>query len=380
MRQPPFDERGIGMKKTPLYYAQAACDSVMRRFTPKELPPVYKLSYHHGVFYSGMLRTAVRAGRWEYFEYVKTRLDLQIDKDGNIINEENIPELDDVQPGIILLAMYQKTQDVRYKKIVDGFIRELKEWKVNAAGGFWHKEYFPNQMWLDGLYMTGPLLCEYAQTADDAACYDLAAKQFEIMWDHTYDEASGLLLHGWDASREAEWADKETGCAPEFWGRSVGWVGVALCDVLDALPKKHAKRTQLEGYLQKLMAAVLKYQDVTGLWYQVLDKGNRSDNWTETSCSCLFVYSLLKGIRKGYLPEEYTDAAMKGYRAVLSQTEETEGGFQIKNVCVGTGIGSYEYYISRPTQSGDLHGVGAFTLMCAEVYDFLHGKQRETAL
>lgn len=174
---------------------------VMRRFTPKELPPVYKLSYHHGVFYSGMLRTAVRARRWDYFEYVKTRLDLQIDKDGNIINEENIPELDDVQPGIVLLAMYQKTQDVRYKKIVDGFIRELKEWKVNAAGGFWHKEYFPNQMWLDGLYMTGPLLCEYAQAADDAACYDLAAKQFEVMWEHTYDEASGLLLHGWDASR-----------------------------------------------------------------------------------------------------------------------------------------------------------------------------------
>lgn len=361
-------------KYSPIIYSKAACDTIIARFpTPDVLPPTYKLNYHHGVFFSGLLRTYLACGEDVYYDYLKSHYEYHVDENGVVHNEEDTEELDDLQPGINLFYLYKRTGDKRYKIALDTFIEKIKNWKENDAGGFWHKDYFPNQMWLDGLYMTCPLLAQYAQEFNDAECFDIAIRQIQIMWENTYDEKSGLLYHGWDASCEADWADKKSGKAPEFWGRSIGWVGVAICDVLDYLPETHKGRKLLEEYLKKLMMALLSYQAENGLWYQVVDKGGRDDNWTETSCTCLFVYSLLKGIKKGIISKDYENQAIKGYEAVIAHTEDKDGSLEINNVCVGTGIGSYEYYVSRPTKSGDLHGMGAFMLMCMMVHDYKDG-------
>ena len=357
--------------RLPVDMAKKACNTVIARFPDvSDLPPTYKLNYHHGVFFSGLLRTYLACKDEMYYDYLKAHYEFHIDAEGNVHNEENTEELDDVQPGINMFYLYKRTGDKRYKIALDGFIDKLKNWKRNDAGGFWHKDYYPNQMWLDGLYMAGPLLAQYAHEFNDEQCLDIAIEQIKIMWEHTYDKKSGLLYHGWDASGLAEWADKKSGRAPEFWGRSIGWVGVAICDVLDYTPPNHPGRAELSEYLKKLMCAVVTYQAENGLWYQVVNKGNRRDNWTEVSCSCLFVYSLLKSIKLGIISKEYEKQAIKGYEAVLAQTENKEGRLEINNVCVGTGIGNYEYYINRPTKSGDLHGIGAFILMCMMMYEF----------
>lgn len=358
-------------KHSPLFYSKAACDTIIERF-PKVnlLPPTYKLNYHHGVFFSGLLKTYLACEDEKYYNYLKMHYEYHIDEKGNVHNEEDTEELDDLQPGINMFYLYKRTGDKRYKIALDDFIAKIKNWQKNTKGGFWHKDYFPNQMWLDGLYMTVPLLCNYAKEFNDEECFSIATEQIKIMWENTYDEKSGLLYHGYDSSCEASWADKESGKAPQFWGRSIGWVGVAISDALEIIPKTHKDYEVLSLYLKTLMENVIKYQAENGLWYQVVDKGDRADNWTETSCSCLFVYALLKAIRLGVISEEYQKKAIKGYEAVIAETSLENGALEINNVCVGTGIGDYEYYINRPTKSGDLHGMGAFMLMCMMMYEF----------
>lgn len=361
---------------SPLYYSEAAAETIMNKFPPALLPPVYKLSYHHGIFYSGMLRTYFYNGNEKYLSYVKERCEMQIDSRGNIRNEENTRELDDLQPGIILLYLYNKTHDERYKAAADSFAEAIKRWPVNSACGFWHKNYMPDQMWLDALYMLCPFCAEYAKMFGDESLLDIAIAQIKLTWEHTYDEKTGLPVHGWDASRRAEWADTETGKAPEFWGRSISWIGVAITDVLGFMPENHPKRSYLCELLKKYMSAVVRYQTKNGLWFQVVNKGHEKGNWEETSCACLFVYAMLKGMRLGILPAEYEKYAFKGYAGVLSRAEINGSVLSLGGVCVGTGIGSYDYYIGRETSSGDLHGMGAFMLMCTQMQDYTAEKEK----
>ena len=159
-------------------------------------------------------------------------------------------------------------------------------------------------MWLDGLYMGEPFYAEYAATFNEPAAFDDIAKQFILMERHSRDDKTGLLYHGWDESRQQRWANPQTGRSPNFWGRAMGWYAMALVDTLDHFPQKHPQRKELIAILNRLAQAVTKYQDPrSGLWYQVLDKGTEKGNYLEASASCMFVYALAKGVRKGYLPQ-----------------------------------------------------------------------------
>ena len=199
-------------------------------------------------------------------------------------------------------------------------------------------------------------------------CFDEAVKQATLMWKHNRDEKTGLLYHAWDCEKKQPWANKETGCSEEFWGRAMGWYITALCDILDYLPKDYEKREILIEYLKKFSEALTNFQDKeTGLWYQVVDKGDVAGNWTELSCSSLFTYGLSKAVRLGYIDEKYKENALRGYRGVINEITVNGDTLIIPKVCIGTGIGDYEFYINRDTVVNDLHGVGAFELMCCEI-------------
>ena len=163
------------------------------------------------------------------------------------------------------------------------------------------------------------------------------------------------------------WADPETGHSPEFWGRSIGWVTVALLDDLDYIPADHPKYEEIKSTVADLIKAVCRYQSQDGRWYQVVDKGDAPENWLETSCSCLYTAAIAKAVRTGVLPEEYLSYAKKGYEGVIRSLEWNGDDLLINNVCVGTGVGDYTHYINRGTSENDLHGVGAFLIMCTEM-------------
>ena len=351
---------------TAIEYAKKCCDTMMNQFPEAELPPVGKFHYHAGVFLSGMERTYLMTGDERYDQYIKKWLDYYVDKDGNIAMAD-VSTLDDIEPANLLIRYYENGEKA-YKKTLDKMVPMFLDWKCNQKGGFWHKECYPNQMWLDGLYMAGPLAVRYGLMTGKEEYIALIHKQLMLMWENIRDEKTGLLYHAWDESKKAEWADKKTGCSAEFWGCAIGWYVVAASDISEMLPDTSPYKKDFTECADRLVKALCRFWDKqAGLWYQVVDKGNRKDNWTETSCSCLFLYGISNLLRRGLLSDEYRPIADSAYRGIINNKIDVNDDVLIVNdVCVGTGVGDYEYYINRPKIQNDLHGTGAFVLMCTE--------------
>ena len=184
----------------------------------------------------------------------------------------------------------------------------------------------------------------------------------------TRDEKTGLWYHAYDASRKMPWADPETGLSSEFWGRSIGWVPVAVLDDLEFVPKNRQEYKELGRLVHDLLTAVIRYQDPeSGLWYQVVDKGGQKGNWLETSCSCLFTAAIARAVRVGLLDKGSLDYAKKGFEGVIDRLKWEGQDLLVDHICVGTGVGDYKHYCRRPTSTNDLHGMGAFLIMCAEI-------------
>jgi unsaturated rhamnogalacturonyl hydrolase len=349
-------------------------DSVMKR------DPLFykKWAYDYGVVLKGVEAVWRNTQEQKYFDYIKTNLDVFINADGTIwgyeLEEFNI---DHVNNGKQLLLLYTQTGDERYKKAANLLREQLRRHPRTSAGGFWHKKIYPHQMWLDGLYMGSPFYAEYAKMFGEPEAFDEIANQFILMNKYARDNKTGLLYHGWDESREQRWANPETGCSPNFWGRAMGWYAMAIVDVLDYFPGQHPQRGAIIDIFKNMVEALLKVQDqASGVWYQVLDQGGRIGNYLEASASCMFVYAFTKAVRKGYISREYLTAAQKGYDGILTQFIEVneEGLVNLKWVCMVAGLGnipyrdgSFQYYISEPVRLNDPKGVGAFILASAEI-------------
>ena len=356
------------VKEQALKYAKLACDTMMRKFAPQELPPAHEFHYHQGVFLSGMHHTWQVCGEQKYFDYIKAWVDDIVWDDGSI-HDFDSGMLDDIQPGILLLMLYKETHAEKYVKAVETLMAILKKWKKNRFGGFWHKAWHENQMWLDGLYMAGPIAAEYALTFNHPEFLDTAIEQALLMSEHMTDKKTGLLYHGWDDNCKAWWVNKETSLSTEFWGRAMGWFVVAILDILEFTPKDHPKYNILIEIEKNALEAVIKVQDEkSGMWYQVLDKGYLSDNWLESSCSALFAYSISRAVRMGIIDEKYITNAEKAFDGIIEYYTEMDGeDLLVGGVCEGTDVSNYEWYSTRTPRINDLHGEGAFLLMCAEL-------------
>lgn len=347
--------------------ARAACGAIMDRYDPPQLPPASSWHYHQGVFLHGMIRLWERTKEEPYYRYVRGYADHLIDRNGNFLFSRD--ELDAIQAGLLLFPLYRRSGDARYRTAAQRLRHLFGTLNRTSEGGFWHKDKYPNQMWLDGLYMGGVFAATYAEAFGEAELFALAVEQERLMRMHMKDPATGLLYHAWDESRQAPWADPATGRSPEFWGRAIGWYGMAVADIAEKLPAGQEGREELIRSWRELAAALVRYQDgATGLWHQIVDKAGRPDNWLETSCSSLFVYTLAKGVADGHLDAACWDAARRGYNGLLDRmAEDGEGRLVMPDICVGTSAGDYAHYVSRPRSENDLHGVGAFVLACLEM-------------
>jgi len=373
--------------KKPLELGKMLCDTMINKFEPQMLPPEGVLFYHQGVFLSGMQNIYYLCGEKKYFNYIKDYADSVLGENGELIgfvHELTTPDtpwlakqalqmLDHKQATIILYNLFDETGDEKYIKPAIEAAKSMHYWPVNDYGGYWHMMTQPNQMWMDGAYMAGPLSVIYAKRFGDTVLRDRAIKQVFLMEDFIKDEKTGLYFHGWDDSKDKmPWADPETGLSSEIWGRAVGWYAVAILDILEYIPENHPDVPRLKRIEKDLLTALVKYQDKkTGMWFEVLDKIDEPDNWVESSCTNLFIYSYAKAIRMGVVSkDEFGDVLEKAYEgSVKSLTIDKDGGLEVNLVCAGTCIdeGTYEYYVNRPQITNDLHGTGAFLLMCAEM-------------
>jgi unsaturated rhamnogalacturonyl hydrolase len=317
-------------------------------------------------------------GKEKYLSYIKKNIDQFVGEDRLIKTYEYLSfNLDNIATGRNLIALYEATHEVKYKIAADTLRKQLAHHPRTDEGGFWHKKIYPYQMWLDGIYMAEPFYAEYAKRFNEPADFDDIVNQFVFIERHTRDPKTGLLYHAWDESKQMPWANKQTGRSPNFWGRAIGWYAWALVDVLDYLPQDHAKRKELIAILQRLSKALLKFREPQSkLWYQVVDQGNRTGNYLESSASCMFVYALAKGAHKGYLDKKYLTAARESFKGILDSmvTIDEKGIVNIHYACQGAGLGgnpyrdaSYEYYISEKQRTNDFKAVGPFILAALEL-------------
>jgi len=349
-------------------------ESTLQRYTPKD----FSWNYDHGLQVLAIQKAGEATGEERYLQFVADWIDYFIQADGTIRTYRmETYNVDWVNSGKILFSAYERTGNERYRKAIETLREQMRNHPRNNAKGFWHKQIYPYQMWLDGIYMAGPFLSEYAMRFDEPETFDDVVHQITLIEKHTRDPKTGLLYHAWDESKAQGWCDPETGLSKYFWGRAVGWYVMAIVDVLDHLPQEHAERSNLIAILEQTAAAIMKVQDeATGLWYQILDLPERDGNYLEASASTMFIYAFAKGVRGGYLAQDYLLSAQRGYRGVLQNLIkiDAQGLLTLENVCGGAGLGgepyrdgSFEYYISERIIPNDPKGVGPFILAALEM-------------
>lgn len=356
------------MNKKALEYGKLACNTMMRKFKAEDLPPKGGFHYHQGVFLAGMMDIYSICGDEKYFNYTKDWVD-SIIPDKRVIKRYFKGTLDDHMAGILLFPLLEKTGDEKYEWAIHQLINEIKNWLRNEYGGYWHKEWNADQMWLDSLYMVSELQMLYGEKYNDEYFKKQPVEQAIIMYEHMQDPKTKLLYHSWDASKTIHWCDKETGLAPEFWGRAMGWYVVTVLDIMEYLDKESDDYKRLAEIEKEVLGAVLRFRDEKKkLWYQVIDKGYCENNWVEASASCLFVYAAAKAVKMGIFDESVLKLVSESFDAIIDKfVEVKDGDLFLSGVCIGTGVMDYAGYIARPTSTNDLHGLGAFLLMCAEV-------------
>ena len=344
-----------------------------------DFQPKLKWDYCHGLELGAMLDVYDTYGGKKIYDYALAYADTMIHDDGSIVtyklHEYNIDRLNS---GKFLFRIYEESKDEKYKKAIDLLRSQLDTHPRNEDGGFWHKKIYPNQMWLDGIYMASPFYAEYAFRNNRVKDYADVVNQFI-----TVAPKNGLYRHACDVSRKERWADPVTGQSKHSWGRAMGWYAMAFVDALDFIPKHEAGRDSMLVILNNIAEQVKRLQDPkTGLWYQVLDRSGDKGNYLESSCSTMFVYSLFKAVRMGYIDSSYLDVALKGYKGILDNFIEVDkdGLVTITQACAVAGLGGknyrsgdYDYYINETIRSNDPKAVGPFIMASLE-YERLQKK------
>ncbi|MFI8230573.1 glycoside hydrolase family 105 protein [Streptomyces sp. NPDC085900] len=343
-------------------WSVSVVESTMARYTPSVIGG---WSYPVGLYLYGQYLTYERTHDARYLAYIKDYVDRFVRSDGSI--DQSFDSLDSMQAGRLLVILHHETGQERYRRAAKKIRDRLNTYPRTSDGGFWHADTSSraHQLWSDGVYMVNPFLVEYGREFGDSAyADDEAARQLYVYGSHL-QVANGLLRHAYDESKNASWADPRTGLAPEYWCRAVGWYSMAIVNVLDAIPANQPRRPRLLSIFRRLAAGLEKYQDpATGRWFQVMDKGNRSDDWTETSCSSMFTYALSRGVQQGYLDPHYAAVAQRGYQGVLAKLSVgSDGRTNLADISIGTNVGDYAYYIARDRATNDFHGLGAFLIM-----------------
>jgi unsaturated rhamnogalacturonyl hydrolase len=354
--------------------------SVMRRYGPEDV----RWHYEHGLVLQSIYAAAPAGEKGEEIRrWVKAMYDVKIMEGGGIASYRSDEfNLDQINPGKTLFDLYAADGGEKYRKAIETLRDQLRRHPRTRSGGFWHKQIYPAQMWLDGVYMASPFYARYVRDFEGGCREDFAdvVHQCTLLASKARDKTTGLLYHAWDESRTQRWANRETGCSPHFWGRALGWYCMALTDILDFIEGFEEGRAELLTLARGLVAPLLAVQDrESGLWRQVLDQGAREKNYLESSASAMFVYFLLKMIRKGYVPAPDADrakaAALAGHdglvRIMLSQDES--GELHLGGICSVAGLGgnpyrdgSYAYYVSEKVAVDDFKGVGPFILASLE--------------
>lgn len=321
-----------------------------------------------------------------YAQAVEKVMNSFVNADGSINGYQLFKyNIDSINSGKLLLRLYERNPQDHYRTAVDTLRRQLEEHPRTSAGAFWHKKIYPHQVWLDGVYMGIPFLAHH-ELMSGHRDFDEVLAEFRLVREKLRDPETGLYFHAWDEAKQQHWADSESGLSPHFWSRGLGWMAMALVDVLDFIPEENAQNKEHRQYLidmiNELAPALEKYQDAeSGTWYQVTDRAGAQGNYLEASGSSMFTYFFAKALNKGYLPQSWLPMAKRSYQGLLNEFMQVhaDGSVSLTGNCEVGGLGfgrdgSYRYYMSEAVIDDDLKGVGPFIMAGVEMHKLLNNE------
>jgi len=350
--------------QAPKFWSVAAADTVMARWPDFTKAYFNGWTYVNGYELHGFELLYRATGNTNYFNYAKRYVDQCVDADGNFrylinakgqTNKPSFGNLDNMMTGDTLVMLYEETKDERYKRAAETIRRALDDYPRNRDGGFWHNQRMNGQMWIDGIFMGEMFLLRYGKSIGDSQyCWDEVTKQITVFAKRAQRGDSGLYLHGifepGHGGNAPKWADPQTGLSPEVWSEGLGWYALVVAEALADLPKDHPRRAEVEDVFLRLAAGLKHAQDPkSGRWFQVVDKSDRPDNWTDTSGSAMFTYALARGIELGLLETaEYAPVVRSGYRGITENAKINEQGLlDVYSACDGVGVQvDYAHYIN----------------------------------
>jgi unsaturated rhamnogalacturonyl hydrolase len=337
-----------------------------------------KWDHEYGVVFKAIEDVWRKTNDKRYLDYLVSNIAPRISDNGEIDGYKlEDYSVDHINTGRLLFTLYEMTGNIKFKKAAVILRNQFKTHPRTSEGLLWHKKIFPFQSFLDGLYMASPFYAQYAVEFNEPEIFNDIINQVILLAKYTRDEKTGLFYHGWDEKKEQIWADPQKGHSSSFWGRAQGWYCVGITDILDYLPEHHPQRGKVIEVFHGLITTIIKYQDTkTGVWYQVVDQGNREGNYLESSSTNMYTYSIAKGIRKGYLSSCLLPTLECAYTGILKNFIESDesGEITIHSTCQTAGLGittnrdgSFDYYISEQIKSNDFKGIGSFIMASIEV-------------
>ncbi len=340
----------------------ALAETIMTRHPDPLTIPYKRWCYVHGYVLEGFDRLYRLTGNRRYADYIRRYVDAHVATDGSV-SAFTGESLDDMMAGTAIVTVYRETREDRYRRAAETIRRSFDDYPRNSDGGFWHARSLPHEMWIDGVFMGQMFLTHYGTVIGDSGyCFDEAVRQIVVAADRLRAPASGLFLHGFDESRRVAWADRTTGLSPEVWSEGLGWYALVLAEAAALLPEGHPGKDRVVAIFRGLVEALARTQDpATGLWYQVVDKGEQPDNWHDTSGSAMFVSAIQSAIDLGCVDAaRYAPVVAAGYRGIVSKTSRGKDGLvDIRDACDGVCVQrSYRDYIDYPKKLNAKEAVG----------------------
>ena len=336
-------------------------------------------NYIDGCMMTSLYSIYRQTGDRKYLDFIDKFVDYYVREDGSILGYDlETYNLDNLNEGRILFDLYAETGKEKYNKAIELLHEQIVRQPRTEYGNFWHKLIYPNQVWLDGIYMSEVFYTRYVAERGDGDFSEIV-KQFVSIYDNMYDKNKRLYYHGWDASKTAFWADKTTGLSKNFWLRSIGWYTVGLIDVLSYMPedKKEEKATLAEIFRNTIEGLERYIDPDTNMFWQVVDRVGDEGNYPETSGSSMIAYAMLKGARLGYVDARFPAVGKAVFEGICKKyLTQTDGKLNLGGICLVAGLGpesnrrrdgSYEYYISEPVVENDAKGTGPFVMAYTEI-------------
>lgn len=333
-------------------------------------------NYIDGCMMTSLYSIYQETGESKYLDFIDEFIDYYVFDDGSIRGYSvEAYNLDNLNEGRILFDLLRERGKAKYGKAIELLHSQIEGQPRIATGNFWHKKIYPEQVWLDGLYMAQVFNTRYC--AEHGGDFSDVVNQFVNVYEHMYDKSKRLYYHGWDYSKKAFWADRQTGLSRSFWLRADGWYTVGLVDCIGYMPEGE-QRAALENIFRTTIEGLEGYIDGEGdMFWQVIDQGGREGNYLETSGSAMIAYAMMKGARLGIIDGRFASVGKRVFDGICRRyLSERDGKLNLGGICLVAGLGpennrrrdgTFGYYISEPVVENDAKGTGPFVMAYTEL-------------